>query len=267
VITRDHTRILQTADAFGYRWCRQVNTTTKLVIGQSGISLKLVQQWPIGIVERSFHTEIMQGFFFPMCNQSGVPKSDPVIKTCGSTYIRLGTVRFKGVCMVSIEPRAERSIATNGVSAVTAWPEARTLLEEARTYWLATVRPDGAPHLVPLFGVLVDDALYFTSSPGARKARDLEHDGRCVLGATGEGLDVQVEGMAVRVQDEATLVHVADAYRSKYGWELRVRTGAYDADFGAPSAGPPPYALYKIAPTVAFGLGTAEPYGATRWRF
>jgi hypothetical protein len=28
-----------------------------------------------------------------------------------------------------------------------------------------------------------------------------------------------------------------------------------------------PWDAYMVTPTVAFGVGTAEPYGATRWRF
>jgi len=35
----------------------------------------------------------------------------------------------------------------------------------------------------------------------------------------------------------------------------------------APSAGPPPWDLYAVAPTTIFGVRSAEPGGATRWRF
>jgi hypothetical protein len=56
-------------------------------------------------------------------------------------------------------------------------------------------------------------------------------------------------------------------YSSKYGWQLTVRDGAYLADYGAPSAGPPPYELYEVQPVTVFGLGTEEPFGATRWQF
>jgi hypothetical protein len=45
-----------------------------------------------------------------------------------------------------------------------------------------------------------------------------------------------------------------------------VKDGAFTAEFSAPSAGPPPWALYVLTPSVAFGVATAEPWGATRWR-
>jgi len=51
----------------------------------------------------------------------------------------------------------------------TPWSEARERLADADTYWLATVRPDGLPHLVPVLGVWVDGALCFVASPTSRK--------------------------------------------------------------------------------------------------
>ena len=41
---------------------------------------------------------------------------------------------------------------------------------------------------------------------------------------------------------------------------------AFTAPFSAPSAGPPPWHLYRFRFHTAF-VATAEPYGATRWRF
>ncbi len=46
-----------------------------------------------------------------------------------------------------------------------------------------------------------------------------------------------------------------------------MRDGALYAEFSAPSAGPPPWDVDEVTPATVFALGTAEPYGATRWRF
>ena len=46
-----------------------------------------------------------------------------------------------------------------------------------------------------------------------------------------------------------------------------MRDGAFYHEYSAPSAGPPPWDLYKFTPATVFGLATAEPSGATRWRF
>ena len=129
---------------------------------------------------------------------------------------------------------------------VTPWAQAREQLKQAGKYWLATVRPNGQPHVMPLFGVWSEGALYFTSGMAARKARNLAQNSHCVITATSKNLDLVVEGKARKVHDQAKLHHVAGLYSSKYGWNLRVRDGAYLADYGAPSAGPPPYELYEV---------------------
>ena len=70
----------------------------------------------------------------------------------------------------------------------------------------------------------------------------------------------------MKVTDDAELRRIADVFAAE-GWESTVRDGALYADFSAPSAGPPPWHVYEVTPTTVFALGTAEPYGATRFRF
>jgi hypothetical protein len=42
---------------------------------------------------------------------------------------------------------------------------------------------------------------------------------------------------------------------------------ALTAPYSAPSAGPPPWHVYRFAFHTVFGVATREPHGATRWRF
>jgi hypothetical protein len=63
-----------------------------------------------------------------------------------------------------------------------------------------------------------------------------------------------------------TLEQVAGLYRSG-GWPAQVEDDALTAPFSAPSAGPPPWHLYRFTFHTAVGVATAEPHGATRWRF
>jgi nitroimidazol reductase NimA-like FMN-containing flavoprotein (pyridoxamine 5'-phosphate oxidase superfamily) len=155
---------------------------------------------------------------------------------------------------------AEHAEPTDGVAA-------RRRLEDGRLFWLATVRPDGAPHVMPVLAVWLDNALYFVSGQASRKARNLARKPHCVITAAAEDAQLVVEGQAVKVTDAAHLQRVADVYASKYAWHVRVRNGAYDADYGAPTAGPPPYEVYEVAPTTVFAFGTAETFSPTRWRF
>ena len=78
--------------------------------------------------------------------------------------------------------------------------------------------------------------------------------------------DIVVEGEAVKVTDSPKLQRIADAYAAE-GWEPTVRDGALYAEYSAPAAGPPSWDVYEVTPKTVFALGTAEPYGATRFRF
>ena len=80
------------------------------------------------------------------------------------------------------------------------------------------------------------------------------------------GLDLAFEGTATRVTDEPTLQRLAALYVAQ-GWPVTVKDGAFTAPYSAPSAGPPPWDLYEFTLTTAFGVASAEPHGATRWRF
>jgi hypothetical protein len=120
---------------------------------------------------------------------------------------------------------------------------------------------------VPVLAVWVDGALHFAASDITRKAKNLAADRRCVVAVPGDGLDLVVEGEAVKERDEAILRRVADNYASNYEWQVNVRDGAFHDAEGAPTAGPPPYEIYRVVPTMAFGFGTTEPARSTRWRF
>jgi hypothetical protein len=74
--------------------------------------------------------------------------------------------------MVEKEPANERLYLTQDATPAS-WAEARGRLADADLNWLATVRPDGLPHLVPILAVWVDGALHFVASPTFRKARNL----------------------------------------------------------------------------------------------
>src|SRR6266511_391667 len=101
-------------------------------------------------------------------------------------------------------------------AAPTSWPEARRVLEEAGTYWVTTVRRDGRPHVTTLQAVWDGDALHFLCGPTEQKTKNLEDNRSCIL-TTGcndfdEGLDVVVEGEAVRITDDARLRVLAEAW-------------------------------------------------------
>lgn len=146
------------------------------------------------------------------------------------------------------------------------WEEARQRFEDAQFYWLATTSPDDRPHLMPVLSVWVDGAPHFCTSGRTRKGRNLARDPHCSISIDSDDLHLILEGIASPVGDHDRLRQIADAYEEKYGWETTVSGGGLVGS-GAPTAGPPPYSVYAVRPTTAFGFGTDESFGATRWRF
>ena len=145
------------------------------------------------------------------------------------------------------------------------WAEVTDVLDLAELYWLSTVRADGRPHVTPLIGVRHDGAMHFTTGPGEQKYRNLEHSPKVALttgsNAWASGLDVVVEGTAVRVTDNAELQRIADAIEAKYGSVWHFDVG--DAVFGD---GDRVAAVFRIeaAKVLAFAK---DPHAQTTYRF
>ena len=148
------------------------------------------------------------------------------------------------------------------------WETARQIVETApATYWLATVRPDGWPHVMPILAVWVNGMLFFAAGQGTRKARNLVLNSHCVVAVEQEPLDLVIEGSARKTRDDETLRRVAERYATIYDWHVTVRDGAFHDTEGAPTAGPPPYDVYEVTPRTAFGLPVGVSFGPTRWHF
>lgn len=146
------------------------------------------------------------------------------------------------------------------------WSVAVEELERASPFWLATLHPAGRPHVVPILAVMSHDALHFAAGPGSRKVRNLSHDPRGTVTAHGQVFDLVLEGTVQRVVDDAVLAEVAEVYASRYGWHVEVDEGAVHGD-GALTAGPPPYHVFRLVPTTAFGFPVAGDATPTRWTF
>jgi hypothetical protein len=145
----------------------------------------------------------------------------------------------------------------------------RGLDQETTTrWWLATTNADGSPHLTGLGPLWVSGTFYFTTGEKTRKGRNLARDPRCSLSLGTDEFDLVVEGEAGLVDDADVVADMAARWAAG-GWPARVdETGiALTAEYSAPSAGPPPWRVYRLAPRQATVVLAAEPGGATRWRF
>ena len=176
-------------------------------------------------------------------------------------------------------PKSEDALVDDKAG-TTPWDDARDRLadpEPGRHNWLATVRPDGRPHLMPVLTFWIDGALHFVAGQGTQKGRNLAEDGHCVVGTESRGLpslDVVVEGRADPISDADDVRRIAEQLNAK-GWPLEAR-GVEVHGPNAPTAGPPPYRIFRVEPSTAFGFpGTygmeqfkqEELLPPTRWTF
>ena len=145
------------------------------------------------------------------------------------------------------------------------WDETQRALETAELFWITTVRTDGRPHVTPLVAVWADGAVHFHTGPGEQKAVNLRANPNVVL-TTGcnqwdTGLDVVVEGEAVRVTDEDTLKHLAEVWATKWDgrWQLSVGDGGFGSGDGSSH-------VYAVRPVKVFAHAKGV-FGQTRHSF
>lgn len=139
---------------------------------------------------------------------------------------------------------------------------------DRHTCWLATVDPDGQPHVTGIGALWRDGSFFFETGATTRKGRNLARDRRCTLSLATHEFDLVVEGDATRVVEPDVVATLARAW-SEGGWPCEVDPSgtALTAPFSAPSAGPPPWNVYRIDVRAATVVATVEPGGAMRWRF
>lgn len=138
-----------------------------------------------------------------------------------------------------------------------AWSWAEERLAASHDYWLATVTPGGRPHLMPVWGVLLDGRLWFSCSNGSRKSRNLAERPYASLATDGPLEPVVAEGPVARIGAAADLERMLAAENTKYG-----------TDYGIEMLDPAENTCWALAPERVFGLDSADFTGSpTRWDF
>jgi hypothetical protein len=154
----------------------------------------------------------------------------------------------------------------------TSWESVLQGLADADLYWIITVRGDGRPHVTPLLAVVLDGVAHFCTGPTEQKARNLARDPHCSL-LTGcarrrEGLDIVVEGTAVRVTEASRLQRLADEWVRTFGedWRFVVRDGGFVHGAESLRGEDPGIAhVFAVEASDVFAFGKGETYSQTRW--
>ncbi len=139
------------------------------------------------------------------------------------------------------------------------WSWATERLEHSRNYWIATTRPNGRPHVMPVWGVWMDNALYFGTDPASVKGRNIQANPAIAAHLESGDEVVVLEGVAETVSDKALLARLYQVYGVKYDIQLGPQTADDPGDY--------PYTLVLRPQRALAWLESDFPGTATRWRF
>jgi hypothetical protein len=139
------------------------------------------------------------------------------------------------------------------------WEWALKRLRDSHDYWVSTVSTagvDAVPHCMPVWGVW-HEGIWFSSSLGSRKARNLAENASCCIATSDPAEPVVLEGVAQQVRDLVVIAEFVTALNRKYAT-------AYGADFFAPDRN----AVFHVRPRKVIALASANFVGSpTRWTF
>lgn len=135
------------------------------------------------------------------------------------------------------------------------WSWAVERLTNSHDYWVATTWPDGRPHVTPVWGVWLDDALWFSCGHRSRKARNLTRDPRCSITTDNAYEPVVIDGVAAFRSTLDDARRFTDASNAKYEVD-------YDVGFYAANA------LFAVTQRSVFALDQRDFAGTpTVWTY
>ncbi len=133
------------------------------------------------------------------------------------------------------------------------WKWAEQRLSKSRNYWISTVRPDGRPHTMVVWGLWLANVFYFSTGRDSRKSHNLKANPNCVVCNELAHEAVIVEGVAREVREAAL--------RKRF---FRLFERRYDFDMSPHQQDP----IWAVRPVKVFALGEKLALNrATRWRF
>jgi general stress protein 26 len=155
-------------------------------------------------------------------------------------------------------PRASRPHAPNyGIKAANEgngllpWSWAEERLHNCRNFYLSTAGADGRPHVMPIWGLWLDQKFFFSSGKDSRKAKNLAVNPHCSVATGNADEAVILEGIVSPLRDPAVLERFEQKVAEKYQFDM------------GPYAEEP---VYMLEPQRAFGLIEKDFVGsATRW--
>lgn len=139
-----------------------------------------------------------------------------------------------------------------------AWTRVERRLQNAENYWVATTRPDGRPHAMPVYGIWHEKAFWFATGRHSVKGSNIAANPQVVVHLESGDDVVIVEGTAAEVDDSTRADEIVPHLAGKYGM------AAEEMTVGAPGSDA---ALYVVRPRVVQAwLEGALPQTHSRWQ-
>ena len=137
------------------------------------------------------------------------------------------------------------------------WKWAEQRLRKSHNYWITTVKPDGSPHTMVVWGLWLDGAFLFSTGSQSRKAKNLAENSRCVVCTEKAEEAVVVEGIAEIAEVPARRVFLKK-YKPKYNFDM----AGMEQDILSMKE-----PVFAVRPSMAFGLYENKFLEcATRWK-
>ena len=135
-----------------------------------------------------------------------------------------------------------------GAKGLLPWTWAEQRLKKSHNYWITTVRPDGAPHTMVVWGLWNDGR----TGGQSRKAKNLAQNPRCIVCTEKAEEAVIVEGAASDANPDERK-YLLTQYAKKYKWDMSQMSDE---------------PIFSVRPNTVFGLWEKHFQGkSTRWKF
>jgi F420H(2)-dependent biliverdin reductase len=93
-------------------------------------------------------------------------------------------------------------------------------LKKEHNVWFATARPDGRPHLVPIWFVWHEGSIWLCTLSNTQKIRNLSKSQHAVAALEDGDTPVIMEGMAVARSEKTDLERMAPLFKKKFDWDI-----------------------------------------------
>jgi Pyridoxamine 5'-phosphate oxidase len=158
----------------------------------------------------------------------------------------------------SSRPHAPGYGLPEGNKGLLPWSWAEQRLKKSHNYWITTVKPNGSPHTMVVWGLWQDGRFLFSTGSKSRKARNLWANPNCVVCTEHAHEAVIVEGLA-KIADVPARRKFLPKYEHKYKFDMK----AMKQDILSMKE-----PVFAVRPRVVFGLWEKEFVGkSTRWKF